>query len=629
MSQNVANVNLNLNTGDAATRLQKLALSSANMQQSWGELPANVQLAHREMMRLTQVHTRLGYLRGEERRSVRLHAEYIGRHQEAVRMQAERLRTIVASHPARSAYAFHAGSGTLEEGIANEPGVAHLHRANIMLDRMDRQQQIMGTAGGFFGAHGPSGEFDMGGAVSHYGRRALFGTGANGAPNTPGQWAWQGIKNKAQGAWNTAKGVSTMLTMFEGWQMLTRSMDQFEQKSEAVQAMGSRMGGGFEEVTDRLDKMRRAYTYTLAQIRPGAMEMQKLTGEVLGPRAAAALAFAKGVMPESPSAVMSIYARMGMYGAPDQDLIERGLGASGMRNRPEGYLGMLSAAQSSLGGGFFDVPADLAARYSVFTANAFGDAYRGPRGEDFMGRMIGGSRNTGNDMLYSLKLAAVQGMPKFDLGAGVSAGGSTLRGMRKAINSGDPEVLSRFFGMAKQMGGGGELSRDWFEAMLPGLQPAEVDALYNAFDKAGGKIPSADAIRKMAPNLDEDRARTETTEWYRQQKLKTDTELDVYEQLGPSLVATAQDAKQAAIHLIEGLTGVTSMAQAASSVLNDLLVNPAGGNLTRGAVGVQVQQNFGWLGTLLGGSVWAGAEIGKYLKGSNTTGATPTPARAP
>jgi hypothetical protein len=52
------------------------------------------------------------------------------------------------------------------------------------------------------------------------------------------------------------------------------------------------------------------------------------------------------------------------------------------------------------------------------------------------------------------------------------------------------------------------------------------------------------------------------------------------------------------------------------------LIHPAGGNLTRAAVGVQVQQNFGWLGTLFGGSVWAGAKIGQYLN-KPSAGGTP------
>lgn len=622
-----AHVDLRLNSGDAVERLQRLALSSARMQQSWQGLPANVQLAQQELLRLTRVHTRVGYLRGEERRSVRLHADYVQRHHRAVLEHAVRLREMAASHPYRFRYEMHEAAGTLDEAVAGDRGIAHYARIMGALRDSEGQREVLNHSRDFFRRQGLSDRFDFGQALGYHADRVAFGAHADGTPRSPGEWAKAGV----QRVWNGARQISSLFGLFQGFQLLVHSMDAYEKKAETVQGLGARMGGRFDDVSGSLDRLRRRFSYTLAEIRPGLYEMQRLTGKAEGPAvdggsaADAALLFARATGLD-PSNVLSIYGRHLMYGRLDSDLMQRGLTYSGMTARPEPYLGMVGAAQGALGRGYFDVPGDLAVRYTALVGNAFGDAYRGPRGEAFMGRLFGGMGASGSDVLQMLKYHALEGMPEFDLGNGVKAGGSTLRGIRKALGSGNPAVLERFYRTAVEYGGTGELGRDWFEAFLPGVAPHEIDALFEAFGAAGGKVPTARQIRAAAPGLAKRAEDVEQTEHYRQQRIRTEMELGVYEQLGPTLMKTAQDAKQAATHLIEGLTGVTSMATAVRATLDDLMIHPSGGNLTRATVGMQVQQNFGWLGAIFGAGVWGGAELGTKLRNlfGGGSGATPT-----
>lgn len=611
-----ANVQLRLDTGDAASRLQRLALSSATMQESWSSLPVNVQLAHREMLRLTQVHTRLGYLRGEERRSVRLHADYIRQHQQATHAHAERLRQMTdVSNPNVQRY-WAARTAGQHDLIEQDADLHQIHRAQHALHDVERQNRVMQQSMGFFQGSGLAGGFNAGEAASYYGRRALFGAQSDGTPNTPGQWLGGAVRRGVGGAWSTAKQLSGMFALFEGFNMFTKSMEHFEHKAEAVQEIGARIGSDFTGATIAIDAMHKKFRGALSDLKPGMMEMTRLLGadainiHSKGPLSGG-LNFALGTGLHK-SQALSQYAHLGMYGRLDNDLIERALRASGMRSRPESYLGMLGAAQQGLGMGFFDVPSDAAARYTTMVGNAFGDAYRGPRGEQFMGRLIGGMRTPGDNIVYNLKLQALRGLPEFDLGNGVKAGGTSLWGTEKAIDSAHPMVLERYVRQIKAMHGTGHLAYAEMMRYLPGIERHEAEGLFKAFERSGGRMPTAAEIRRIAPNLDKDRDAVKGTQWYKQQDIQAGMEIDVYERLGEKLVPVANDIKVAAEKFLGGLMDGLSIVDALRRVVDTLVHNPTGGQLTTSVWDLQLAQMGSALG--FGGSVAAVAALGSGQK---------------
>ena len=581
-----ARVRFHLDTGDAEIRTARFAMDSATVREAYRGLPADLRMAHTEMLRLGSQQVRMGHLRYQERQQLAIYQERQAQHTERLARTISGLSRSTAAHPSASRYAelLRQGGGALARAVGSDAGLADLHAQMTDLNAARGQRAAIDGTNQHLDRYGVSSEWSWGRGASYWGRRAMFGAESDGTPLTAGQWATRGAQNtvgRVKGAINTA---TSMFTLFEGIQMLTRSMSAFEQKALTVQEIGSKLGGTVMEVGDAFDYvegvisgrkvsgreawamglrknggkegrtawvggLRKDFGYTLAQIGPGLREMAKYQGNLDGSHAALRIGRGTGIGP----AALGIFGRMGMYGAVDGDLIERLLRSSGMRNRPEAAMGWLASMQAQLGSGYYRVPSDAPARYMQFITDAMGEGFRNQRGADLAQRLIGGMRAPGSGALYASKMHAVSGLGRLDLGGGRVIDTSTYRGMRAALESGDPRVLEALFAEAQRLGGRGDLGREMFQSLLGGSTNIfESDMLFDRLDKAGGKMPTSGRIRQ-SPNLDDDLAavRHQNNPAWNIQKTAAAMETDVYERVGAVLRPITVDFQTAALKLAD------------------------------------------------------------------------------
>jgi hypothetical protein len=223
---------------------------------------------------------------------------------------------------------------------------------------------------------------------------------------------------------------------------------------------------------------------------------------------------------------------------------------AGMGSRRQMAVQMWSAAQGTLGPGYYETPDDAAARYVALTSRAMGEPYQSERGAEFVQRLISGVRAPGGQMMHALKMNAVRGLkvPGLDMDT------NSYRGMRAALETGGPEVLEALFRMSTQQGGTGEIGAEFFQ-QATGLSTIESDRLFQDMQKGGGRMPTGAAIRQ-APDM-RDTWKQVTNETlnpaWRSAGIKTGME-SVHEEVGQYVVPIAQDFRSAMVDFLGGLT---------------------------------------------------------------------------
>lgn len=542
-----ANVTLNLQTQDSHLRLARLALDSATVRESWAALPADVRQAHNELFRLTQEQTRLGHLRSQERQSVELHMGYVNQHRDRVRTQAEELRQTMEAHDRIGDFRRSVNAGTIEKDAKADPALAHLQAMDVEARHYERQSQAIDQTQQVFGRYGLSPEFNMGNAAGYYGKRALFGTNQDGSPRTAREWATKGAAESFGKMRNTARQAAAIFGAFEGISLITNSMRAFEERAEVVQRLGTSMGTNFEDVGRELGTLRDRFRYTRSEMVPALQELAHHMGST---KDAADVLYMARVTGMDPAAVASAAAKAHPYGGMDFDLVQRMTNFAGMGSRRQMAVQMWSAAQGTLGPGYYETPDDAAARYVALTSRAMGEPYQSERGADFVQRLISGVRAPGSQMMHALKLNAVRGLkvPGLDMDT------NSYRGMRAALETGSPEVLEALFRMSTQQGGTGEIGAEFFQ-QATGLSTIESDRLFRDMQKGGGRMPTGAAIRKAPDMSDTWKQVTDETmnPAWRSAGIKTGME-SVHEEVGQYVVPIAQDFRQAMMSFLEGLT---------------------------------------------------------------------------
>jgi hypothetical protein len=265
-------------------------------------------MAQNEMIKLGSQQVRMGHLRSQDRQRLSMYQDRQAQHTERIARTISSLGASTAAHPdaAGCAEIAKGARGAIARAAAGDPGLAGLHAQMTDLHAAQAQQfALAGTNAHLdrWGA-GDASTFQRGRAAPYWGHRAMFGADGDGTPRTAGQWA----KDGAVGTVNKVRrGVSTaasLFTLFEGIQMLTRSVSVFETKVTTVQELGSKLSGTMmgvgdafayvdEKLTGRTKSggrpqsgLQKEFGYTLSQLTPGMREMVKHTGSLDGMRAA-------------------------------------------------------------------------------------------------------------------------------------------------------------------------------------------------------------------------------------------------------------------------------------------------------------------------------------------------------
>lgn len=530
-------INLNLNFGDAHLRVARLALEAERYKEAWRVLPADMRLAHRELTKFAEVQARVGRLRKEEREVARLHMGQVEQHHENVRRNIARLQTTIQGHAREADYQRLLQSGGLTKTALRDPGLAELHGQHRALTNLEQQDAAMEQSRKFFGDNHATGDKTAG----YYYTDKLK----------------EGAINKFRQGQQLARTASSIFLGFQGVQLINHSMEAYEERAEMMQTLGSRMGGSFELVGKSLDAMREKFAFTRAQVAPAMEHLIRLLGKNNLIEGVSAFALATGM---SPAEVAGHMGGMGQYGAVNPDFIERSMNASGFGTRPEAFLSMLSAAQGQLGHGFHTVPEDMAARYVAFISRAFGDQFKGERGQSVMGKLIGGIRGGSDGIGQALKMEAARRLGSIDLGGGIKLSTNTLWGARGAMESGSPRYLEELAKTTREIFGGGELGKSQF-ANMSGLNVWETEKVWGDLGRHGGRIPTRKQLEAGA-NLDDQRAVARQGPAFRHRQLTAAMEQDVLEPIGKELVPVAEDIKQAGLNLVRGLSRAQSAGDA-------------------------------------------------------------------
>lgn len=619
------NIPLNLQTGDTLLRLQRMALDSQKVRDSWRDLPGDVRLAHREMLRLGEQQVRTGHLRAQERRAFLEYRRHVELHHERVRQQMEHLRTSTTSHPLRGWYDAarqHASPETWRQFMA-DPGFAGLHAEIGEMSSLGRQDAAMSRASATVDGWGVNTNFDAGAATQYWGRRVLFGTDRDGTPRSAGHWALNTASNVGRWGMGQVRGAVGSLFDLNPIARMHSAMRTYEESSEAVQEFGAKMGTSFDDVRERLHGLRREWKYTHAELVPGLREFARSTGTIgetptgavtrrfggavgpisaLGALAALAgvgagglaswrkdgalidgsLGLARAMGLSDPTPVMQAMAHARRYGQVDVDLYERSATAAGMRSRKEPYLDIFGAAQTALGQGFLAVPEDAAARYAAMTGMAMGEPYQNQRGVDFVQRLVGGVQSRGGSQLDAMKYSALRGLGRIDVGGGMVADTGTYVGMQMALESGAPEVLAALFRESQRLGGKGDMGTLLFQKMLGGkLNTAESKRMFEWLDGRGGKTPTRAELARHQ-NFDDERGQVQdeaNNPSYKMARIKADVEA-AEEEIGGKLLPTAMVIKDAVAALLEALaetgSAIDALSAAADVLHSDSVANTLG-----------------------------------------------------
>jgi hypothetical protein len=533
-------INLNMNFGDAHLRVARLALEAERYKEAWRVLPGDMRLAHRELTKFAEVQARVGRLRKEEREVARLHMGKVEEHHENVRRNATALRAQVGSHAQLAQYQQLLQSGGLTKAALRDPGLAELHGQHRALSNLDQQDAAMEQSRKFFGDNHATGDKTEG---YYWANRAKDGA----------------VQKLRQGQ-QLARTASNIFMGFQGVQLVNHSMEAYEQRAEMMQTLGSRLGGSFELVGKSLDAMREKFAYTRAQIAPAMEHLIRLLGKNDLISGVSAFALATGM---SPADVAGHMGSMGQYGNVNTDFLERSMNASGFGTRPEAYLNMIGAAQGQLGQGFHTVPEDMAARYVAFISRAFGDQFKGERGQSVMGKLIGGIRGGGDGMSQALKMEAARRLGSIDLGGGIKLDTNTLWGSRGAMESGSPRYLEELAKTTREIFGKGELGKSQF-ANMSGLNVMETEKVWGDLGRNRGRLPTRKEL-ESAPNLDDQRAVARQGPAYRHRQIAAGMEQDVHEKIGKELIPVAEDFKQAGLNLVRGLAKAENAQDALAS----------------------------------------------------------------
>ena len=593
----IASVALNLVSGTSQQRLRSLALDSANVKASWDALPANLQRAHRELLNLGTQQQRLGYLRHEERQSFRLHAEYVQRHQQSVQTHVAKLKSMIDTSPHLARYESLRASGGLDAAIASDQHIEQLHRAQTQMADLRRQSAVMGDSQKLMNRWGMHGDFDAGDAAGYYGRRALFGSRDGQTPRTLGQWGVDAGKGAAQKVGNTVRQVAGIFGAFSIGSFLNTSIKEFDDRTQQVQRVGARLGGAFDDVGKSLDRLRKDTAYTRREVIPAMEAITRVAGNAgLTPGGLLDQSLTFGRATGLGAGAASTFARMAMYGATSPELAWGMMYATGMRDRPEAFLGIMGAAQGSLGQGFVSVPAAEAARWAGYATDIGGEAYKNERGASLVQKLIAGSRAMPNPYAQALKFNALAKTGVYDLGGGVKADTSTTWGLEMAAASGHHNVYEREIAAVVNGFGGpnSQTARYAVQSMFPGLSPHEVELAARG-KKRGVKFRDPYKAQAEAPPMStEAQAAITPTE-----RLNADMEA-TYEAAGKELLPTVHDFKRMLEEFGKGIAGQQGAIDAFKNALHHLARDAEGGALTQSVAAVLAQSMADtWLGKAL------------------------------
>lgn len=550
-------INLNLNFGDAHLRVARLALEAERYKEAWRVLPGDMRLAHRELTRFAEVQARVGRLRKEEREVARLHMGQVEQHHENVRRNITSLQAKIQSHARETDYQRLLQGGGLTRAALRDPGLAELHGQHRALGNLEQQDAALEQSQKFFNDNHATGDKTAG----------YYWTDRMKA----------GAVNKFRQGQQLARTASSIFMGFQGVQLINHSMEAYEERAEMMQTLGSRLGGSFDLVGKSLDSMREKFAFTRAQVAPAMEHLNRLLGKNNLAEGVHAFALATGMTPADVAGHMG---GMGQFGAVNTDFLERSMNASGFGSRPEAYLGMLSAAQSHLGQGFHTVPEDMAARYVGFISRAFGDQFKGERGQSVMGKLISGIRGGGDGMSQALKMEAARRLGSINLGGGIKLDTNTLWGARGAMESGSPRYLEELAKTTREIFGKGELGKSQF-ANMSGLNVWETEKVWGDLGRHRGRLPTRKEL-EAAPNLDDQREVAKQGPAFRHRRLASSMEQDVLEPIGKELVPVAEDFKQAGLNLINGLARAHTAGEALASWNNSMaaITKDAHGKLT-------------------------------------------------
>lgn len=603
------NFNLRLNDGDARRRTAELARDSARVRDQWSGLPGDLRFANDAMLNLARVQTRLGHMRREDRQAFRIHQEFVHRHRSAAVQHARELTAAVSGSSHYARYQQLAAGGGLNAAMVSDPALQALHAQVGRLQAAQAKVTAADQQSELFKKYGVTGDFSIGGAASYWGRRAMFGTNPgspDGAPRTLGEWGRDQAVGAVRSARTAVRRIGGMFAAFSTYKLITEGLGAYEAHAETVQTIGTRLGVTAESLgdrfgyaSDRIKGVRRDFSYLLGEMRPGMLDMARLTGGLTRMKASAGAARLMGL---DPSSVMGRNARMMMFGALDTtpvrlpyynpaDAMRGFVGpgsetrtinlpaylktmlSQGYGDRPEVFLDMLGAAQARLGRGNISVHGGDAERYVGLVSQAFGDAYRNDRGSDILGRLMAGTSGVGGGMVMQAKMNAVRSLGPMNLGTAADPmmiDPMTFRGARAAIESGRPELVEAFYREAVRLGGKGQFGEEVFQSLLGGqLNTMESTRLFRQMGKGG--MPTLDALRTgNGGELSERWAAIQQQEAFNLQRVKAEMEGEVYERVGAALVPVALDFKNAAVTLSSGLADMLLGMESASDVLAGL-----------------------------------------------------------